>query len=90
MKNTEEKIDFIKILSRMATVSGILMYVSYIPQIINNLEGTKGHPLQPLVAAINCVIWIVYGFCRKPKDVPVAISHMPGVVFGFIAFITSF
>lgn len=49
MKETK----FISILSKVATVIAICMYVSYIPQIINNLHGNYGAPLQPLVAALN-------------------------------------
>jgi len=49
--------DFITYLSWTATIMSILMYVSYIPQIIDNLSGSKGNPVQPLVAAINCGLW---------------------------------
>ncbi len=38
MKETK----FISILSKVATVIAICMYVSYIPQIINNLHGNYG------------------------------------------------
>lgn len=80
---------FIGVIGFLAPLFGILMYVSYIPQIINNLEGLKGHPLQPLVATINCVIWVIYGYCKSPKDIPVALSHVPGILFGLAAFITA-
>ncbi len=43
-----------RILSVVATLAAVGMYVSYIPQIQNNLAGNPGSPLQPLVAAINC------------------------------------
>ena len=42
-----------RILSVVATLAAVGMYVSYIPQIQNNLAGNPGSPLQPLVAAIN-------------------------------------
>ena len=45
---------FIKYLSWVATGMSVMMYVSYLPQIANNLSGMKGNPIQPLVAAINC------------------------------------
>lgn len=43
----------IRILSIVATLMAVGMYVAYIPQIQMNLAGQKGSPLQPLVAAIN-------------------------------------
>lgn len=45
-----------RILSVVATLTAVGMYVSYIPQIQNNLAGNPGSPLQPLVAAINCTL----------------------------------
>lgn len=80
---------FIKYLSWVATFTAILMYVSYIPQISNNLIGTKGNPIQPLVAAINCSLWVSYGFFKTPKDYPLVLANFPGVVFGLIAFVTA-
>lgn len=44
------------ILGWVATATAIGMYVSYIPQISDNLAGHKGNPIQPLVAAINCAL----------------------------------
>ncbi len=48
---TSEK--FISWLGRFASVIAILMYISYIAQIINNLHGQYGSPVQPFVAGIN-------------------------------------
>ena len=50
---TSEK--FISWLGRFASVIAILMYISYIAQIINNLHGQYGSPVQPFVAGINCM-----------------------------------
>ncbi|MGK6341914.1 SemiSWEET family transporter [Chryseobacterium sp. DT-3] len=81
---------FYTILGWVATVTAVAMYVSYIPQISNNLNGDKGDWIQPLVASINCTFWLVYGLLRKPKrDWPVAIANLPGIVFGFTAFLTA-
>lgn len=80
---------FIKYLSWVATVLAILMYVSYIPQISDNLAGHKGNPIQPLVAAINCSLWVIYGIKKEPRDMAVAIANAPGIFFGFAAFITA-
>lgn len=81
---------FFTILGWIATVTAMAMYISYIPQISSNLKGDKGDWLQPLVAAINCSLWVTYGLLKKPKrDWPVAIANSPGIIFGLFAFITA-
>lgn len=52
-------------IGRIGSVLSVLMYVSYIPQIMNNLQGNYGNPIQPLVAAINCFIWVLYALKRE-------------------------
>ena len=80
----------LKILGWMGTALSVTMYVSYIPQISNNLNGMKGNWLQPLVAAINCTLWVTYGLMKKPKrDWPIAFANSPGIIFGLVAFITA-
>ena len=81
---------FFTVLGWVASATAIAMYVSYIPQIGNNLSGAKGSWLQPLVAAINCTLWVAYGLMKKPKrDFPIVAANLPGVVFGLITFITA-
>lgn len=77
----------IQILGWVATVTAIVMYVSYIPQIMDNLNGQKGNPVQPLAAAVNCLLWVIYGL--KRKDYPIAAANAPGVIFGALAFLTA-
>ena len=55
----------IRILAIVATIAAICMYTSYIFQI------------QPLCAAINCTLWVVYGLFKTPRDLPVAIANAP-------------
>ena len=55
----------IRILSVVATITAVCMYVAYIPQIQANLAGHKGSPWQPLAAAINCTLWVAYGLFKK-------------------------
>nr|WP_314870124.1 hypothetical protein [uncultured Campylobacter sp.] len=43
------------------TCLSVIMYVSYVPNIMANLDGNKAPFLQPLAAAINCTIWVSYG-----------------------------
>lgn len=58
----------VRILSIAATLMAVGMYVAYIPQIQMNLSGQKGAWLQPLVAAINCTLWVIYAlFKKKPR-----------------------
>ncbi|MWN32516.1 MULTISPECIES: SemiSWEET family transporter [unclassified Gilliamella] len=78
-----------RILGIIATIASLGMYVSYIPQIIDNLNGFKSNPTQPLAAAINCTLWVCYGLLREKKDWPIAIANSPGVFFGLIAFFTA-
>ena len=80
---------FFPILARVASVTAVLMYVFYFPQIIGNLSGHKGDWIQPLVAAINCTLWLLYGLWRPKKDVPIIIANAPGIVFGGLAAITA-
>ena len=68
MKMNEKQM---KILGWVATFMSVMMYVSYFPQIMDNLAGHKGNFIQPLVAAINCSLWVYYGLFKKN-----AISHL--------------
>lgn len=65
------------------------LYVSYIFRIQNNWAENKGSPVQPLCAAINCTLWVVYGLFKKARDWPIAIANAPGVVLGIITCVTS-
>ena len=76
----------LKILGWIATCTAMLMYISYFPQIIN---GNKSGFLQPMVAAINCTLWVSYGFFQKKKDLPIIVANIPGVIFGAIAALTA-
>ena len=86
-KIMNEKI--VKALGSVAAVAAIVMYVSYIPQIIGNLHGNRGDYIQPLAAAINCILWVGYGLLKKERDWPIAIANFPGVIFGLMAFLTA-
>ena len=79
----------VKALGSVAAVAAIVMYVSYIPQIIGNLHGNRGDYIQPLAAAINCILWVGYGILKKERDWPIAIANFPGVIFGLMAFLTA-
>lgn len=78
-------------IGRIASLFSVLMYVSYIAQIISNFQGQKGNPIQPLVAVANSCLWFIYGWINPVKrDWPLIIANAPGIVLGLIAGITSF
>lgn len=85
-----KKQKLVKYLGRIASVMAVLMYISYIPQIMNNLSGHKGNPIQPLVAAINGVLWVTYELLlAEERDNAVLIANAPGIVFGLLTFVTA-
>ena len=49
----------------------------------------KGNPIQPLVAAINCTLWVSYGIGKKPRDLALATANFPGIIFGLVTFFTA-
>jgi len=83
-----QKIKKLKILGKIATITCIAMYVSYIPQIISNFSGNPVSPLQPFVAMLNGCLWTGYGWFKTYKDWPIIISNVPGIIFGLITVIT--
>lgn len=78
-----------KILGWVATCTAMLMYISYFPQIMNNLHGNKSGFLQPMVATINCTLWVCYGVFQEKRDWPIIIANTPGIIFGALAAITA-
>ena len=80
----------LKILGWIGTMLSVIMYVSYVPQIIGNLNGNKTFFLQPLAAAINCTIWTSNGILKQKKYYPLAAANLTGKIFGLLATITAF
>ena len=80
----------LKILGWLGTLLSVIMYVSYVRQIMGNLHGNKTFFLQPLAATINCTIWTSYGLLKEKKDCPLSAANLPGVIFGLLATITAF
>lgn len=78
-----------KIVGWIATFMSIMMYVSYIPQILDNLEGHKGNFIQPAVAALNCCLWCYYGFFKEERDIPIVAANIPGIILGIITALTA-
>ncbi|BCV19105.1 SemiSWEET family transporter [Leptogranulimonas caecicola] len=80
---------WIRVLAAIATVLAVMMYVSYIPQITNNLAGDYGSPVQPFVAFVACTIWAVYGYCKRDRDWALVAANSPGIFFGLVTFLTA-
>ena len=78
------------IIGWIGTALSVIMYISYVPQIMGNIHGHKTFFLQPLAAAVNCSIWTAYGLLKEKRDYPLSAANFPGVVFGLIATITAF
>ena len=69
---------------------GIIVFITYIPQIIANIGGQKAQPWQPLSASISCLIWVIYGCTKEPKkDYILIVPNAAGVILGFLTFITA-
>lgn len=85
------KKDFNTIVGSVGAAVGVLVFLTYIPQITANLHGIKGQPWQPLTASVSGLIWVVYGWTKKPKkDYLLIIPNLFGVILGFLTFLTSF
>lgn len=80
----------IRVVGNTATIACLIMYVSYIQQIISNFSGQPVSPIQPICAAINASLWVTYGWLKPQKDWPVIIANFPGIIFGAITFITTY
>ena len=79
----------LKILGWVATAMSVMMYVSYLAQIKNNLAGNKGDFIQPTVAAINCTLWVCYGLFKEKRDLPLVAANLPGIIFGLVTAFTA-
>ncbi len=79
----------VKAIGYIASILAVVMYVSYIPQIADNLSGHPGNPIQPFAAMLNCIMWSAYGLLPKKKDWPIVIANVPGVFLAATAFATA-
>ena len=79
----------LKIIGWLGTALSVTMYISYIPQIVNNLNGNKTVFIQPLAAAVNCTIWCLYALLKDKKDFPLAAANAPGIIFGLLTTFTA-
>lgn len=79
----------VAILGWMGTCLSIVMYVSYVFVIMGNVSGHKSGFIQPLAATFNCIVWFAYGLLKEKRDYPIMFANAPGILFGFVAVLTS-
>ncbi|UAK26302.1 SWEET family sugar transporter [Sphingomonas nostoxanthinifaciens] len=72
-----------------ATVGSLVMYFSFIDQIVRNLHGEKGSMILPAATCLCCALWVSYGWVRGLRDWPIVLANIPGVVLGGITFATA-
>ncbi len=80
----------VKKLGWCASIMSVIMYVSYIFQIIANLQGHKGAWAQPAAATLNCLLWSIYALKSTPRQTALAFCNIPGIFLAGAAFLTSF
>ena len=69
----KKQIDEVKLVGHFATIANLAMYISYLGEIIANLNGQPTSSIQPLFAALNATLWVGYGWLM-PKE-GLAINH---------------
>ncbi|KRL66596.1 small conserved membrane protein [Lentilactobacillus diolivorans DSM 14421] len=85
----KKQIDEVKLVGDFATIANLAMYISYLGEIIANLNGQPTSPIQPLFAALNATLWVGYGWLMPKKDWRLIIASFPGVIFGVMAAVTA-
>ena len=66
------KAKFNTVVGSIGAAIGIFVFVAYIPQIIANMQGAKAQPWQPLFAAVSCLIWVLYGWSKEPRNIGIS------------------
>lgn len=56
MKEANKRLLHVKLVGNTATIACLIMYISYIEQIISNFTGHPVSPIQPICAAINALL----------------------------------
>ena len=54
---SDKRIRNLKIMSKVAIFTSSLMYIAYIPEIMQNFSGNPVSPIQPFVATVNATLW---------------------------------
>ncbi|MEK8085034.1 hypothetical protein WNB94_01330 [Aquabacterium sp. A3] len=83
------KEEHLRVVGWIASITAILMFVSYADQIRLNLSGHPGSVWQPAATVLNCVLWTTYALARPRKDWPIAAANIPGIALGLAALVTA-
>ena len=86
--DSNRRVKVVRIVSELATVMCVLMYVSYISEIRSNLAGNTVSLSQTLTMILDAILWTGYGWLKKYRDWPLIISNVPGVLFGVVTILT--
>ena len=76
-------------LGYFAATMSISMYISYIDQIIRNLNGHPGSIILPIVTTMNCIAWSLYAWLLPKVNLPILMSNLPGIVLGTVTAVTA-
>lgn len=80
----------VNLIGWIASSMGLVMYFSYIDQIMRNLEGNKGSMMLAIATLTNCLAWFFYGALKPHKDWPIIICNAVGIFLSLITAITAF
>lgn len=72
-----------------ASIMGILMFTSYIDQIVKNVQGDPGSIILPIATTINGIAWVTYALIKPKKDWPVFACNSLAIVLGAITAVTA-
>lgn len=67
----------------------VILWLSFADQVRLNLSGHKGSLIIPWMVVANCTAWTLYGLWKSPRDWPVALSNIIGIVLGLAAGVTA-
>ena len=79
----------VPILGWTGSALATLTYLSFADQVRLNLEGHPGSILLPTVAAVSCSVWVSYSFLKTPKDWPLFVCNVPGIILGILTVVTA-
>jgi uncharacterized protein with PQ loop repeat len=72
----------------LASLMAILMFSSYVDQIILNINGETGSILLPITTTVNCMVWVSYALLKAKKDWPIFTCNILGIFVGITTAVT--
>jgi len=65
-----------------ASITCIIMFSSYIDQMLLNISGQTGSIILPIATTVNCIAWVCYALLKEQKDWPIFTCNILGVFLG--------